>query len=159
MSSFKEMWRQGGEEEQGDWHPPVGTHDAIVVEASAFESAAGDGYAKTVLALSAPGTADDGRQWDHLMGFKTPRGAGLSRSQLALYGVDTTGDLENIEELDAKMAKLPGTRVTVTCKARDGDGVWTNITGSRSARSDVPVDVPVAATGQATSEDDDDVPF
>jgi hypothetical protein len=77
------------------------------------------------------------------MGFKSPQQASMSAGQLALYGLDgpTLDNLDDVEDLAAAMGELEGLHVTVSCKAkRDGDGVWTNITGSRTGKSDVPAD-------------------
>ena len=48
------MRRARADAEDGDWKPDPGTHDAVVVEGDAYESGAGDVYAKTVLRLVKP---------------------------------------------------------------------------------------------------------
>jgi hypothetical protein len=171
VSTFKEMMRRArADAQEGDWAPAPGTHDAIVVEGDAFESSAGDAYAKTTLRLVKPGHPDDGRSWDHLMGFKSPQQASMSAGQLSLYGIsgEVMDELEDVDELAAAMAELEGVHVTVTCKARaQGDGVWTNITGSRTGKSDIPVEQGAFALGDGPAPprsaiaggDDDDIPF
>ena len=57
------MRRARRDAHEGDWAPPPGTHNAVVVEGDAFESKAGDAYAKTTLRLVAPG---DARRRPHL---------------------------------------------------------------------------------------------
>jgi len=172
MSDFKEMMRRArADAEQGDWHPKPGTHESIVDSGDAFESAAGDVYAKTTLRLVKAGDDDDGRAWDHLMGFKSPQQASMSASQLALYGLsgEVLDNLDDVDDLAAAMAELEGVSVTVTCKARaQGDGVWTNITGSRSGKSDIPTEQAAFSLGDArgngpasaiAGDDDDEIPF
>lgn len=168
MSQFKEMMRRArADAQEGDWSPEPGHHEAIVVEGDAFQSQAGDVYAKTVLRLVEPSSPDDGRTWDHLMGFKSPQQASMSVSQLALYGlsVEVLDNLEDVEDLARAMAELEGTSVTVTCKSRaGGDGVWTNVIGSRTGKSDIPVEqgsftLGDARNGPRSAIDDDDVPF
>jgi hypothetical protein len=171
-SSFKEMMRRARTDAQdGDWSPGPGAHDAIVTTGDAFESAAGDVYAKTTLRLVKPGHPDDGRTWDHLMGFKSPQQASMSAGQLALYGLDgpTLDNLDDVEDLARAMGELEGLHVTVSCKAkRDGGGVWTNITGSRTGKSDVPDDQAAFSLGDnhkqnqpasAILGDDEPIPF
>lgn len=168
MSNFGEMIRRArADAEEGDWSPGPGTHDAIVDSGDAFESQSGDVYAKTTLRLVKPGSDDDQKCWDHLMGFKSPQQASMSVSQLALYGlsVEVLDNLEDVEDLARAMAELEGTSVTVTCKSRaGGDGVWTNVIGSRTGKSDVPVEQGAFTLGDARNGprnaiDDDDVPF
>lgn len=173
MTSFKEMMRRArSDAEEGDWAPTPGTHDAIVVEGDAFESAAGDVYAKTTLRLVESSSPDNGRTWDHLMGFKSPQQASMSAGQLSLYGLDgdTLDNLDDVDDLARAMGELEGVHVTVSCKAkRDGDGVWTNITGSRTGKSDVPADQAAFSLGDdrkahvpasaIAGVDDDPIPF
>ena len=172
MTSFGEMMRRARRDAQeGDWAPEPGSHEAVVIEGDAFESRAGEPYAKTTLALRAPGNDDDGRTWDHLMGFRTPQQAQMSAGQLSLYGLsdEALDNLEDIDDLARHMAELAGVHVHVTCKSRDnGDGVWTNITGSRDLReSDIPADQTALDVGAASvpakprhdTHADDDVPF
>lgn len=164
MSNFKEMMRRArADAEAGEWTPKPGTHEADVVDGDAFESRGGDPYAKTRLRLVAPGDPDDGREWDHLMGFKSPQQQAISAGQLSLYGVpaEVLDNLEDVAELAAAMAELAGIRVTVSCRSRDGGGVWTNVTGSRTGKSDVPVDqLELGAPARNGADvDDDDVPF
>lgn len=177
MSNFKEMMRRArADAEEGDWSPGPGTHDATVDSGDAFESAAGDVYAKTVLRLVKPGSDDDGRTWDHLLGFKSPQQASMSASQLALYGLsaEVLDNLEDVEDLARAMAELEDTSVTVTCKQRTaGDpssGVWTNVVGSRTGKSDIPVEQGAFSLGDARADgprsaiagdvdDDSDIPF
>lgn len=170
--SFREMMKRAREgAEEGDWSPKPGTHEALVVDGDAFEAASGVTYAKTRLRLVKSGHPDDGREWDHLMGLPddNPRQAAMSVSQLSLYGID--GDafdaMDDVDDLAAAMAELEGVTVTVTCKSRQtGDGVWTNVQGSRNPRkSDVPADQEsfaldtAAGNGAGADVDDDDVPF
>jgi hypothetical protein len=169
MTHFQDMMRRAREDaEQGEWTPGPGSHDAIVVEGDAFESRAGDVYAKTTLRLVKPGHPDDGRTWDHLMGFKSPQQAAMSAAQLSLYGVENLDDLEGVDDLAAAMAELEGVHAQVTCKARQGgDGVWTNITGSRTGRSDIPRqqgafslgDREAASSSSSAEDDGSDYPF
>jgi hypothetical protein len=172
MSQFGEMMRRARQDAQeGDWSPPPGVHKAVVVEGDAFESNAGDAYAKTTLRLVAPGSDDDGRQWDHLMGFRSPQQAQMSAAQLSLYGLsdEQLDNLEDIDDLAAHMAELAGVEVEVSCKSRaNGDGVWTNVTSSRGhGGSDVSADqteLEVGAAGDPPrprhdTHPDDDVPF
>lgn len=175
MSSFGEMMRRARRDAQeGNWSPEPGHHTAVVVEGDAFESNAGDAYAKTTLRLVKPGHPDDGKTWDHLMGFKSPQQASMSAEQLGLYGVPaaTLDTLEEIDDLAAAMAELAGVEVKVSCKSRQsGDGVWTNVTGSRTnGVADVPADqlgLDVgesarrgrSAVGGPTYGNDEDVPF
>ena len=147
MSTFGEMMRRARRDAlEGDWAPPPGEHEAVVIEGDAFESKAGDPYAKTTLALRAPGDDDDGRTWDHLMGFRTPQQAQMSAGQLSLYGIgdEALDNLDDIGDLARHMAELAGAVVHVSCKSRNpdnlDDGVWTNITGARGHGSDVPAD-------------------
>ena len=137
------MRRARADAEQGDWSPKPGTHKAIVDEGDAFESKAGDPYAKTTLRLVAPGTDDDGRTWDHLLGFRTPQQAAMSAGQLSVYGIpdEALDNLDDVDDLARHMAELVGLEVEVTCKSRDnGDGVWTNVSASYPRESDVPGD-------------------
>jgi hypothetical protein len=178
MSTFGEMIRRARQDAvDGDWNPGAGTHDAVVVEADAFESNSGDAYAKAVLRWVKPGHDDDGRTWDHLMGFKSPTQAQISVGQLAMYGLtaEQLDDLDDIEDLARHMEGLAGTNVTVSCKLRTaGDpssGVWTNVIGSRTGKSDIPDDQAAFALGDerrngpapksaiAGEVDDDPVPY
>lgn len=180
MTNFREMMRRArADAEEGDWSPGPGTHDAIVDDADAFESNAGDVYAKTVLRYVKAGHPDDGRTWDHLMGFKTPQSAQMSAGQLALYGLtgEQLDNLDDVDDLARAMEGLEGTFVTVSCKLRTaGDpssGVWTNIIGSRvrgPGASDVPTDQTAFALGDdrkgapapasaIAGADDDEIPF
>jgi hypothetical protein len=173
MSSFKErMARALDEAEERDWNPGAGTHDAIVDEADAFVSKAGDDIAKVMLRLVKPGSPDDGKTWAHIMTFK-PTTANMSESQLALYGVPSPRSFDELEDFAAAMAELEGLHVTVTCKWRSAgnpaDGVWTNITGSRTGESDVPADQAAFSLGDSRKDaqpargpydtGDDDIPF
>ena len=76
------------------------------------------------------------------MGFKSPQQAAMSVQQLSLYGVSNAAmdNMGDVEDLAIAMGELIGIHVTATCKAKaDGNGVWTNITGSRNPRgSDIP---------------------
>ena len=73
MSAFREMIKRARQDAmQGDWTPKPGTHTAVVVEGEAFESKSGEPWAKTRLQLATPGDPDQGRHWDHMMGFRTP---------------------------------------------------------------------------------------
>jgi hypothetical protein len=168
------MRRARADAEEGGWSPAPGAHDAIVVEGDAFESKAGDVYAKTTLQLVKPGHPDDGRTWDHLMGFKSPQQAAISAGQLSLYGIDgeTLDNLDDVEDLARAMGELAALHVTVSCKKKaDGDGVWTNITGSRTGKSDVPADQSAFSLGDnrkrnqpasaivGAPDDDGDIPF
>lgn len=148
MTQFQEMMRRARRDAQeGDWAPPPGTHTAIVVEGDAFESKAGDVYAKTTLRLVAPGEDGDGRTWDHLMGFRSPQQAAMSAGQLSVYGLSDE-QLDNVEDADdlaGHMGELVGITVEVSCKSRNpddpSDGVWTNVTSSRGhGNGDVPPD-------------------
>lgn len=175
MSQFKEMMRRArADAQEGDWSPEPGHHEAIVVEGDAFQSQAGDVYAKTVLRLVEPSSPDDGRTWDHLMGFKSPQQAAMSAGQLSLYGLtgEQLDELDDVDELAAAMAELAGVHVSVTCKPRSGgDGVWTNVTGSRTGKSDIPTDQAAFSLGDqrrsapppksaiAGDVDDSDIPF
>lgn len=173
-SSFKEMMRRARTDAQdGDWSPGPGAHDAIVTTGDAFEAQSGVTYAKTRLQLVKPGSPDDGRQWDHLMGFPedNPRQQSMSAGQLALYGLDgpTLDNLDDVDDLARAMSELEGVHVTVSCKAkRDGGGVWTNITGSRTGKSDVPDDQAAFSLGDNRKQnqpasailgDDEPIPF
>ena len=167
MTQFQDMMQRARKAaEEGDWSPEPGNHDAVVVEGDAFESKAGDVYAKTRLELRTPGHPDAGKHWDHLMGFRTPQQQEMSVSQLSTYGLtdEEIDNLEDVDDLARSMAELVGTEVEVSCKARDnGDGVWTNIQGAQSARALVP-EVPADAGGLGSPRDskppdDDDVPF
>ena len=171
-TAFGEMMRRARRDAQeGGWSPEPGNHEAEVVEGDAFESKLGEPYAKTTLRLVAPGAPDDGRTWDHLMGFRTPQQAQMSAGQLSLYGLtdEQLDNLEDIYDLARHMAELAGVRVHVTCKSRDnGDGVWTNVTGSRARvpESDVPADqtglfepAAPAKPRHDTHVDDDPPPF
>lgn len=144
MTSFGDKMRRARHAaEASDWNPGPGTHEAIVVEGDAFESKAGDEYAKTTLRLVRPGDPDDGRTWDHLMGFGSDQQAAINAGQLAMYGIenDVLDNLDDVEDLARHMAELEGLHVTVSCKPRrDGDGVWTSIIGSRTGKSDIPED-------------------
>ena len=145
------MRRARADAEQGDWSPKPGTHKAIVDEGEAFESKAGDPYAKTTLRLVAPGTDDDGRTWDHLMGFRSPQQAAMSAGQLSVYGVpdEVLDNLDDVDDLGRHMAELAGLEVEVSCKSRDnGDGVWTNVNTSYPRESDVPGDTTGLGAGR-----------
>jgi hypothetical protein len=178
VSTFGEMMRRArADAEQGEWNPGPGTHEAIVVEGTAYESKAGEPWAKTTLRYVKAGHPDEGREWAHLMGFRSPQQAAMSAGQLALYGIpgEVLDDLDEVDDLDAHMQELEGLHVTVTCKLRTADdpssGVWTNIIGSRTGKSDVPADQASFALGDdrkgppapksaiAGEVDDDPIPY
>ena len=169
MSQFGDMMRRARRDaEEGDWSPPPGTHKAVVTEGTAYESKAGEPWAKTTLRYL--GDPDDGRQWDHVMGFRSPQQAKMTAAQLSVYGVpdEVLDNLEDIDDLARHMAELAGIEIEVTCKSRNpndpSDGVWTNITSSRGHRrdnGDVPADREGLATGAVPRSGvyDDDPPF
>jgi len=178
MSMFGEMMRKArADAEQGDWSPGQGTHDAIVVEGTAYESKAGEPWAKTTLRYVKAGHPDDGREWTHLMGFRSPQQAAMSAGQLALYGIpgEVLDNLDDVDDLDGHMAELEGVHVTVACKLRTaGDpdsGVWTNIIGARTGKSDIPTEQgafslgddrangPAPRSAIAGEVDDDPIPY
>ena len=101
----------------------------------------------------APGEPDDGRKWDHLLGFRTPQQAQMNVAQLSVYGLDDEqiDDVEDADDLARHMAELAGVEVEVSCKSRDsGDGVWTSVNFSRGHGNG---DVPADTTGLAREPD------
>jgi len=181
MSTFGDMLRRARRDAaEGDWSPPPGTHNAIVVEGDAFESRAGDVYAKTRLRYVAPGEPDDGREWDHLLGFRSPQQAQMNVAQLSVYGLsdEQIDSVDDADDLARHMAELAGVEVEVSCKSRDsGDGVWTSVNFSRGhGNGDIPADTsglarepdqaglfeappPPHKPASAAQHDADDIPF
>lgn len=150
----------GFDDDDGDWSPGEGNHQAVVVGAELrHKQATGELIAIFVLELEGSLT-DDGRRWDHPLFFTSPGAKSRAREQLSIYGIDDA-ELRRMtaeHQLLQAMNRLVGTRVDVICSPRDGGGVWTQVYGATPPHP--AEDAPADRVGQPPAPtEDDDIPF
>ena len=137
--------------------PPAGQYTAKVDEASAFESKAGDEYAKVILEI----TEGDhqGARFQHFMGFKNEIAKQINGEALATYGVDWT-KVTDLTDLDLQLDGIvkAGTVAEVTVSYKDGY-IQIKVHNSRTTgQSDIPTNGSGFETA-AASAFGDDTPF
>lgn len=99
--------------------PPKGQYKARLAEASAFESKAGDEYAKVILEITEGDLA--GARFQHFMGFKNEIAKQINGEALASYGVNWT-EVNELSDLDDQLDALVkmGTTAEVGVSYKDG---------------------------------------
>lgn len=154
---FADLWKQAGEEE---WEPPAGTYKVVIIDASGFESRAGNEIAKVQLEVTEG--AFVGRSWTHIMAFSSAVSARISHGNLSVYGLNVS-EITDWYELKEAMPRLIGMRAEVQVK-HNGDYINTDVLRSFTGQSDVPADPALFETSpaggrNAIKDDDDDVPY
>ena len=137
--SFAALWKQVGDV-GAEIDPENGTYEVVVAEADAFESRNGNEIGKLLLEITAG--AQKGKRFAHMMTFTSEVGARIAKESLGLYGLDTSRELGDLDELADEMKGLIGVAASVT--VAHSEAGYTNVKVHRAwnpGQTEIPVDV------------------